>query len=630
MKGYALCAIVAAALLGSAAYGGTFDSAWVGGSGNWSTANQWNPAGAPNNANGNVFDVTIASASVGGDSVLLDTSPTIDSLSIGGSGSPYAEALYTSGTSQTLTVNGAVIINSRGELNLSSGTLSAASLTNTGGFSLSGSSANATVTGNLTNTSSGDLYVDSGSLTVNGTLANRNANGNGFEIGGTVSANTLDNSGFANILNGGTLNLTNGITSVGSGSALEVDGSLTSGSGSGLAGLNSIRGELYLENGQTTNITPNGGTLNDSGEFQIQNNGSNATVVNVNGTLALAQGGYVTVLSGATLNLTNSLTDIPAGSGVWVYGTTNALAGLSSIEGFLYLDNGQSTTITPGGGTLAIAERWLSVEGSGTSLAIAGNLTNASSSSLFVAPGSTLTVNGTLANQAANGQYFEVDGTVNANTLNNSGYTHIVSGGTIYAGSVTNGSGATLTLDGASGSTPGGVLDPLKYTSGGSTSVGSGATLVVGSGTVPSGTTGLYAFDNGTLAELLFGSTGTNTTCTGSASDCGMINVAGNVTLSGTLDPLLQNGFDPMNGDSFIFLTFSGALSGQFSSIADQYFNNDTQQWVLTYGTDSVELTAEAYNAPPSTATPEPASLALFGSGLLGLGLIIRLRRKKS
>lgn len=430
MKRCAVCAIVAAALC-STANGGTIDSSWNGGSGNWSTAAYWTPAGVPNNANGNVSDVIIASGNSIGDSVLLDESPTIDSLVIGGSGSH--SLLYTNFNSpQNLTVNGALTINSGSSLELRSGTLSAGAMANTGSF---------------------DLY------------------------GGTAT---------------------------------------------------------------------------------------------ITGNLALAQGGSVYLGRGATLNLTNSIADIPAGGGVFVEGTTNALAGLASIEGYLNLYNGQSTTITPNGGTLAIAGRhlsYLAVEGSGTGLTIAGNLTNASSSSVFVDAGSTLTVNGTLANQATNGQYFEIDGTVNANTLVNSGYMHVVSGGTIYAGSVTNGSGATLTLDGASGSTPGGVLDLLKYTSGGSTSVGSGATLVVGSGTVPSGTTGLYAFSNGTLAELLFGSPNSGNTCTGSASDCGIINVAGNVTLSGTLDPLLQNGFDPMNGDSFIFLTFSGALSGQFSSI---------------------------------------------------------------
>jgi hypothetical protein len=260
--------------------------------------------------------------------------------------------------------------------------------------------------------------------------------------------------------------------------------------------------------------------------------------------------------------------------------------------------------------------------------------------------GNTLDVTGTFANQA--NKTFLVYGTANLGTLTNNGSTYIYNSGTLSAASVTNSSnlyvasganvsstaftnasGATLQLAGFSSSTPGAVLDPLKYSSGGSTSVGSGATLVVGSGTVPGGTTGLYEFGNGTLAEMIFGSPNSSDTCTGSASDCGIIDVAGDVMLSGTLDPLLENGFDPTDGDSFIFLTFSGDRSGEFTSIADQYFDNYTQQWTITYGDGFEALVAAAYSAPPPvTGTPEPATLLLFGAGLMTLGLLARSKRK--
>jgi hypothetical protein len=295
-------------------------------------------------------------------------------------------------------------------------------------------------------------------------------------------------------------------------------------------------------------------------------------------------------------------------------------------------------------------------------MTVSGDLQNAGT--VDVGSGNTvgtLNVTGTLTNQSS----LLVSATANLGTLANSGNTtisgrlnagHIVndsslviaSGGIVNARNVinnsslilniggavdsttfTNARGGTLTLygfspSGSPGSQPGGVLNTMVFTSSGATLLGFpaapgiGAIIAIGSGSVPGGTIGYYQFGNGTLAELIYGTPGGNDTCTGS-KDCGIIEVASPVHLDGRLDPILANGFDPTDGESFIFLT-AGSLAGRFSSMENMEFNNDTQYWVVSYGSDYVKLTAEP--------VPEPATLLLFGAGLAALGTAAWFERR--
>ncbi|HEV2176479.1 MAG TPA: hypothetical protein VGW33_04655 [Terriglobia bacterium] len=89
---YGAVGIMMAALAGAtlSLRAGTINSAWNGGTGNWSTSTAWTPNGAPNNSGGSVYNVTIDSG--GTDLVSLDINATIASLTLGGTTGSSARA----------------------------------------------------------------------------------------------------------------------------------------------------------------------------------------------------------------------------------------------------------------------------------------------------------------------------------------------------------------------------------------------------------------------------------------------------------------------------------------------------------------------------------------------------------
>src|SRR5271166_6526213 len=87
---------------------------WNGGTGNWSTGSDWS-AGQP--AAGS--DVVIYSG--GNDTVTLDTSPTINSLTLGGANNSTTSELTDGGVAQTLSIANGLTVGQTGTLNLTSG-----------------------------------------------------------------------------------------------------------------------------------------------------------------------------------------------------------------------------------------------------------------------------------------------------------------------------------------------------------------------------------------------------------------------------------------------------------------------------------------------------------------------------
>src|SRR5271157_5689392 len=353
-------------------------------------------------------------------------------------------------------------------------------LANSGNFAIGGGST-VNITGNVTNNSYLTTgYITSGTndiLNISGTLTNNSQ----FYVNGNLdvaTVGTLVNNGALSVQTGATLNIGNSITDAVAGSTYSIYGTFNSGGISAFTGLNSNEGTIDLANGQTTNITPGSGTLANTGTFAV-GNGSTVNIIgdvtnsgylttyyfiggtndklNISGTLTnnnqfyvygngdvanvgtLVNNGRLIVNTGATLNLTTQLnvTDVPVGSDYEIYGTfnagpNNAFSTLSSIEGEVLL-GGQTTTITPGGGTLTNTGTF--GIGAATTLTINGDVVNSGflSTSYYVGgSSSTLDISGTLTNKSGALFYLYGNGDIaNVGAFSNNGTLYIGTGATL-------------------------------------------------------------------------------------------------------------------------------------------------------------------------------------------------------
>jgi len=100
----------------------------------------------------------------------------------------------------------------------------------------------------------------------------------------------------------------------------------------------------------------------------------------------------------------------------------------------------------------------------------------------------------------------------------------------------------------------------------------------------------------------------------------GLLNISGTAALApgALLNIQLVGGYDPKNGTSFTIMDY-GSEKGTFT-ITDPYFDHGKQEWVVSSYAggdgDDVVLTAEAAHV----VTPEPCTMLLVGSALLGMG----------
>jgi hypothetical protein len=107
----------------------------------------------------------------------------------------------------------------------------------------------------------------------------------------------------------------------------------------------------------------------------------------------------------------------------------------------------------------------------------------------------------------------------------------------------------------------------------------------------------------------------------------GLLNVTGDATLGGTsqLDILFEDGFVPTPGEMFTIMDMS-SLSGEFSNAPDTGFTMDDWNWAISYDSAGHDITLTAESPTGPISTPEPGTLGLLVTGLLGL---IFLGRKK-
>jgi hypothetical protein len=84
-----------------------------------------------------------------------------------------------------------------------------------------------------------------------------------------------------------------------------------------------------------------------------------------------------------------------------------------------------------------------------------------------------------------------------------------------------------------------------------------------------------------------------------------LLNVLGNASLNGALDPELVNGFVPEIGQSFTFLRYA-SVTGGFSYVSNVVFDHGKKRWLLTYNPTSAVLSVVAAVTPRGRPTPAP------------------------
>ncbi len=558
---------------------------WNGGTGVWSNGPQWS-IGVPQPA----FDTFIYSG--GNDDVTMDVgSSTVNSLTVGGPSNGSSSILVDNGTAQTLVVTNGLTVGVQGALDFtgSGSSITAGNISNSG-YVLLGPG----VTLNLTNQPNGVTSVAANST---------------WEIAGNFAVGGVANTGFANLANlDGSVLFENGASqSITTPLTISGTGKLTVKFGAALdtAGISNSGSVLVLAS-DTLSMS---GSLTNDGSFVVNGKSGMATMTG----LINNAGGFVDVDKGATMTVNGNVTN-NAGGPQGIY------------TGF----NGNGNSTIQINGTLT-NNGMIGLESSGDMFNVTGGVTNNSGALFALTGGSSATFSSTLLNNgqvdAENGSSLTVNGaTTNSGTLSTSGFGG-TGGNTITFNSlVTNNSGAHVDVDGSHDTVhmPGGLansgfvvvqngstIDPPFVNNIGIINIDSTSTFVVGTG-AHSGT-GYIQLANGTLGEMI------------SSSNFGQVFTGGDAALSGTLDILLQGGFNPSVGTTYDIILFSaGGLTGTFSTINNLVFNGGTEIWQINYDNvnGDVVLTAAATNP----TVPEPGTFLMLGSGLIGIACSVRRR----
>lgn len=569
--------------------------------------------------------------------------------------------------------SGTVVANGHNSLNFETtpGNSSVASFFNQGTVLVNaGSTLNAVVSA----APSGMGFENQGAITVanHGALAvdiSKTSGGTGFINGGTITVQDGGTLGLVDTAPGSTAVINNfqGAINIGQSTgaslALEDNGQgatfdlMAASGGEGKGNVTLVNSTISGVSGDEILINDFANTIEGTGAISNLTLTNNSSIVANGGTLAI--NAKLTNLSGGTLTggmfeagdtsagilqlpgdvTTNSSFLLFAGSGSAITDRNgkNALANLSlnANGGNLAIDSGANLIINSSltNGATASPSGIIQLHNGGA-LSINGNLTNWDQIETGIgegsqSAGSTLNVTGTLINNFRAGDvedFVELDAAgdmLNAGSVQNSAKIFVgtgakiaVNGAYTQTGGDTDVNGtlmaASITATGGTVESGGGVIETQSLANGTKITSDSTGFIGVGKGAFTA-TTGYQQLANGTLDELIANST-----------NFGTISVTGGASLNGTLDVTLGNGFTPTIGEQFAFLDFTpGDLSGTFANFLDQTFDNGLEKWALTYNSagGDVFLTAEANTVSP---TPEPASVLLFGTGLLGLMFLIR------
>lgn len=548
--------------------------------------------------------------------------------------------------------------------------------------------------GVVTGSTGSETLVNGGVMEGSGTIKNLALTNNYEIFAGTAPGlgGTLDiAANLTNLTNGtlsggdydsfGTLQLPGDITTI-SGALVSVDSSrsqIIDG-----AGKNALSSLTTIQAGGNLGVY-RGATLATSADLTLKgfNSGIQVAVGGsyvLSGTLNVTDGGYITVMdSGSTLNVNGNLVNASSAqivqiedggtldassisnSGIVVTGNsphdtgdnTITVAGTLTNSGFVMLEANGDTAVA---GALDNSDEVSLANGTTVRAGSLANSGDVSLNGLIEVSGSYSQRSGTTAvNNAGNfsaallvndaNSNFSVSdaGTATTLSVNNAGTLTVWSGGAFR---VTNGGAYTQTAGKTTVSTGGSLVMPNDASVydqiGGATDVDgtlmvptvniNGGTLS-GTGTIQGNVTigangilspgdapgtihiaGPLTLD-GTLAEAI-----------DSISSFDVTDIAGGLTLgsNSVLDIMLGSGFDPTVGTSFTIMDV-GSLNGTFGSILNDSFNNGAEDWTVAYNSNDIVLTAAARRP-----TPEPASLFLFGTGLLGMAWALRRRRAAS